>query len=235
MSAAAPGPSTAADTARRAASSTLRARALPLADPAEQRRRLDAADLAAARHGGDFGAALAAAGRDRLAAARLEIFQINLGRLCNMTCRHCHVDAGPDRADQAMDRATVDACLAALDRSTAHTVDLTGGAPELNPHFRELVEQSVARGRHVVDRCNLTVLLLPAQRCLPEWLAEIAHQALRVLAQCPDFSHLPPCVRIRTCILATLLHEMEAISFQLAEQRLGLTPLRKLWIAWRES
>lgn len=70
---------------------------------------------------------------------------------------------------------------------------------------------------------------------LPEWLAEMAHQALRVLAQCPDFSHLPPCVRIRTRILATLLHEMEAISFQLAEQRLSLTPLRKLWIAWRES
>ena len=171
MSGAAPGPPSAAGATLRAAARTLRARGLPLADPAEQVRRLAAADLAAARHGGDFKAALAAAGRDRLAPARLEVFQINLGRLCNMTCRHCHVDAGPDRAEQMMDGATVDACLAALDRSTAHTVDLTGGAPELNPHFRDLVEQSVARGRHVIDRCNLTVLLLPAQRDLPEWLA----------------------------------------------------------------
>ena len=66
-----------------------------------------------------------------------------------------------------MDRETIDLCLAALDRTTAHTVDITGGAPELNPHFRYLVEQCVARGKHVIDRCNLTILLLPASRTCP--------------------------------------------------------------------
>ena len=63
----------------------------------------------------------------------LDIFQINLGKLCNMTCKHCHVDAGPDRTTENMSRATIDACLIALDQTSAHTVDLTGGAPELNP------------------------------------------------------------------------------------------------------
>jgi len=89
-----------------------------------------------------------------------------------MTCRHCHVDAGPDRTDQMMSRETVDLCLAALDRTAAKVVDITGGAPELNPHFRYLVEQCVARGKHVMDRCNLTVLLTGPCRDLPDWFAE---------------------------------------------------------------
>ena len=71
-----------------------------------------------------------------------------------------------------MDRDTVDACLAALDRTNAHTVDLTGGAPELNPHFRYLVDRSVERGKHVIDRCNLTILLVPRYDDLPRWLGE---------------------------------------------------------------
>ena len=70
-----------------------------------------------------------------------------------------------------MSRETVDACLVALDRTDAHTVDLTGGAPELNPHFRYLVEECASRGVHVIDRCNLTVLLLPRSGDLPEFLA----------------------------------------------------------------
>jgi radical SAM/Cys-rich protein len=102
---------------------------------------------------------------------RIDVLQLNLGKLCNMTCRHCHVDAGPDRAAESMDRETMDLCLAALERSGAHTVDLTGGAPELNPHFRYLVDRCVERGAHVLDRCNLTVLLLPRCADLPEWLA----------------------------------------------------------------
>lgn len=101
----------------------------------------------------------------------LEIFQINVGKLCNMTCRHCHVDASPDRKE-IMTRETIDLCLQALDQTSAHTVDLTGGAPELNPNFRYLVDQCVARGKHVIDRCNLTVLLLPTLQDLPEWFAE---------------------------------------------------------------
>jgi radical SAM/Cys-rich protein len=108
----------------------------------------------------------------RLTPAAIDIFQINLGKLCNMTCKHCHVDAGPDRTDQMMSRETIDECLAALDRTAATIVDLTGGAPELNPHFRYLVDQCVARGRRVMDRCNLTVLLTGPCRDLPGWLAE---------------------------------------------------------------
>ena len=117
----------------------------------------------------------------------LEIFQINVGRLCNMTCRHCHVDAGPDRVAENMDRETVDLCLAALDRTTAHTVDITGGAPELNPHFRYLVDQSVARGKHVMDRCNLTILLLPRCADLPEWLAA---RGVEIVSSLPHYRRL---------------------------------------------
>jgi len=103
--------------------------------------------------------------------AAIEIFQVNVGKLCNMTCRHCHVDAGPDRTDQMMSRETVELCLAALDKTSARTVDITGGAPELNPHFRYLVDACVERGKHVMDRCNLTVLLTAPCRDLPEWFA----------------------------------------------------------------
>jgi len=146
---------------------SLRARHSPLVAPAAQLRLLDQLPLTR----GNFNDALAAAGWSTLVPAPLEILQINVGRLCNMTCRHCHVDAGPDRTMENMDRETVDLCLAALDRTRVHTVDITGGAPELNPHFRYLIEQAVARGKHVIDRCNLTVLLLPRCADLPEWLA----------------------------------------------------------------
>jgi len=119
-----------------------------------------------------------------LAPTAIEIFQVNVGKLCNMTCRHCHVDAGPDRTDQMMSRETVDLCLAALDRTGAKTVDLTGGAPELNPHFRYLVEQCVARGKHVMDRCNLTVLLTGPCRDLPQWFAE---RGVEVVCSLPHY------------------------------------------------
>lgn len=144
----------------------------PLADPKRQIDRLMAPDLTTGPHAGDFDAALAVSGWTRLDASRLEIFQINLGKLCNMTCRHCHVDAGPDRTDAMMDQATAEACIRALDQTAAHTVDFTGGAPELNPNFRFLVDEAVAREKHVIDRCNLTVLLLPNQRDLPGFLAD---------------------------------------------------------------
>jgi radical SAM/Cys-rich protein len=114
----------------------------------------------------------------------VDIFQINVGKLCNMTCRHCHVDAGPDRTDQMMSRETVELCLAALDRTAAKVVDLTGGAPELNPHFRYLVDECVARGKHVMDRCNLTVLLTGPCRDLPGWLAE---RGVEVVCSLPHY------------------------------------------------
>jgi radical SAM/Cys-rich protein len=163
---------------------SLRARGSPLASPVRQIEVVGAVDLAASPHGGDFARALAAHGWETLRPEAVGILQINLGKLCNMTCRHCHVDAGPDRADAVMDRETVEACLRALDRVGAATVDLTGGAPELNPHFRYLVDSIVLRGKHVIDRCNLTVLLLPAQRDLPEWLA---HRRVEIVASLPHY------------------------------------------------
>lgn len=88
----------------------------------------------------------------------LEIFQINIGKMCNQTCKHCHVDAGPDRKE-IMTQNTMEACLKILQANKLFTtVDLTGGAPEMNPHFRWFVEQIKALGIHVMVRCNLTIL-----------------------------------------------------------------------------
>ncbi|RMF66721.1 MAG: radical SAM/Cys-rich domain protein [Cyanobacteria bacterium J069] len=153
----------------------------PLTDPQQQLQTLNAVPLKGDR--GDFDKRLQQHGWPTLQPAKLEIFQINIGKLCNMTCRHCHVDAGPDRSE-VMSRKTVDACLQALDHTTAHTVDITGGAPELNPHFRYLVDECVKRGKHVIDRCNLTVLLIPSLRDLPEWLAE---RGVEVVCSLPHY------------------------------------------------
>lgn len=166
----------------RAVGFSLRARGSDLASPDVQLARLDAVDLSASVLAGDFSLALSSAGALPLRPAPLEIFQVNLGKLCNMSCRHCHVDAGPDRTDAMMDRETVDACLRALDLTGAHTVDVTGGAPELSPHFRYLVDEAVKRGKHVLDRCNLTVLLVPSLHDLPEWLAD---RGVEIVASLP--------------------------------------------------
>lgn len=157
---------------------SLLARRTPLADPAVQIALLDALAL----EGGDFDARVLAGRGVALRTTGVRIFQVNVGKLCNMTCRHCHVDAGPDRHTENMDRETVDLCLAALDRTSAGTVDITGGAPELNPHFRYLVDEAVKRGKHVIDRCNLSVLLLPRNRGLAEWLAE---RGVEIVASLP--------------------------------------------------
>ena len=152
---------------------SLRSRARTLAHPESQVALLESLDLKASRAGGDFERCLRESGHgDGLRPLPVDVFQINVGKLCNMTCAHCHVDAGPDRTEEVMTRSTAEACLRALDRTTAGTVDLTGGAPELNPSFRFLVEESVARGKHVVDRCNLSVLLLPRMAGLAEWMGE---------------------------------------------------------------
>jgi radical SAM/Cys-rich protein len=162
---------------------SLKQRRAALSNSQQQQALLDAVDLAHTSKQGSFDATLAAQGWEALTPAKLEIFQINLGKLCNMTCRHCHVDAGPDRKE-IMDRATIDACLSALDQTEAHTVDLTGGAPELNPHFRYLVEQCVKRSKRVIDRCNLTVLLLPRMEDLPAWFAE---RGVEVVCSLPHY------------------------------------------------
>jgi radical SAM/Cys-rich protein len=161
---------------------SLRARHSTLAAPAEQLRQL--AEVAVEGQPLDFEQSIAAAGFAGLHPAPLEIFQINLGKLCNMTCRHCHVDAGPDRTDAMMSRDTIEACLRALDQTTAHTVDLTGGAPELHPQFRYVVDEAVKRGKHVIDRCNLSVLLLSRNKGLADWLGE---RGVEIVASLPHY------------------------------------------------
>ena len=100
----------------------------------------------------------------------LDTLQVNLGYLCNLSCVHCHVNAGPTRTE-LMDRSTVEQVIALIDRTCIGTLDLTGGAPELNPHFRYLVSEARSRGVRVIDRCNLTVLFEPGQEDLAEFLA----------------------------------------------------------------
>ncbi|HEX6735468.1 MAG TPA: arsenosugar biosynthesis radical SAM (seleno)protein ArsS, partial [Azonexus sp.] len=101
---------------------------------------------------------------------RLETLQANLGYRCNQWCTHCHVAAGPKRTEQ-MAWETMELLLAFAARQAVPTLDLTGGAPELNPHFRRLVTAARAQGLHVIDRCNLTILGEPGQEDLGEFLA----------------------------------------------------------------
>ncbi|NEQ27814.1 MAG: radical SAM protein, partial [Microcoleus sp. SIO2G3] len=162
------------------ATTTLAQQRSPLAQPQQQISALNQLDLP----NGNFGKTIAQQGWERLTPSAIEIFQINVGKLCNMACRHCHVDAGPDRTRENMDRETIDACLRALDQTEAHTVDITGGAPELNPHFRYLVDECVQRGKHVIDRCNLTVLLLPGRQDLPQWLSD---RGVEVVCSLPHY------------------------------------------------
>jgi radical SAM/Cys-rich protein len=100
----------------------------------------------------------------------LSTLQVNLGYVCNQTCQHCHVNAGPNRTE-SMDAETVDAVIDALRACRVATLDLTGGAPELNPHFRRLVTAAREAGVRVIDRCNLTVLFEPGQEDLAGFLA----------------------------------------------------------------
>lgn len=93
-----------------------------------------------------------------LTPTRLEIFQVNLGKMCNQVCNHCHVDAGPDRKE-IMTRETMGLVLKAIEKSDCTTVDLTGGAPEMNPDFEWFVEQLSALDKKVMVRCNLTIIL----------------------------------------------------------------------------
>jgi len=132
----------------------------------------------------DFDAAVDAAGHPPLRRAATTTLQVNVGKLCNMSCRHCHVDAGPRRTE-IMSGDTVDRLLVLLAASPGvSTVDLTGGAPELNPHFRRLVVAARALGRRVIDRCNLSVLFEPGQEDLGEFL--VAHE-VEVVASLPCY------------------------------------------------
>ncbi len=115
---------------------------------------------------------------------RLETLQVNLGYKCNQTCVHCHVNAGPTRTEQ-MDRETMQTVLRYLEASGVGTLDITGGAPELNPHFRDLVGGARALGAHVIDRCNLTVLEEPGQDDLADFLAGLG---VEIVASLPCYT-----------------------------------------------
>jgi len=158
---------------------TLQRRAHPLSSTEEQRARLRELPLATT-----FDAAIAHAGHDPLRATKVEIFQMNVGKKCNQTCRHCHVDAGPERKE-VMPDAVVDRCLALFEQWNTPTLDITGGAPELHPRFREIVTRARALGRKVMDRCNLTITQTAGNLDLPEFLA--AHQ-VEVIASLPNFT-----------------------------------------------
>ncbi len=124
----------------------------------------------------------------RLRPTRIEIFQVNVGKLCNQTCAHCHVDAGPDRKEENMSRENFERCLDILARYDIPTVDITGGAPELNPHFRWFVEECRKLGKHVMNRCNLTVIVSNKKyHDLPEFFAK---NKVEVVSSLPHYSAL---------------------------------------------
>ncbi|MBK7963242.1 MAG: arsenosugar biosynthesis radical SAM protein ArsS [Bdellovibrionales bacterium] len=127
---------------------------------------------------------------DRVASLHLvrkasQILQVNIGRLCNLACHHCHVEAGPKRTEN-MTEATVSRVIDLLKTSkNITTVDLTGGAPELNPHFKNLVITARALGKKVIDRCNLTVLYEPGQE---ETMHFLKHNQVHIVASLPCYS-----------------------------------------------
>jgi radical SAM/Cys-rich protein len=130
----------------------------------------------------DFDATLAARGLS-LRAAAVETLQVNVGKLCNQACKHCHVDAGPKRTE-IMSRETAGQVIAAVRRFRVPTLDITGGAPELNPSFRYLVAEARRAGAHVIVRHNLTVTFEPRQEDLPEFFRE---HGVEVVSSLPYF------------------------------------------------
>ncbi|MBC7880646.1 MAG: arsenosugar biosynthesis radical SAM protein ArsS [Anaerolineae bacterium] len=115
---------------------------------------------------------------------RLETLQVSLGKYCNLACNHCHVEAGPKRTE-IMDRATAEQIVVWLQENSVVNLDLTGGAPELNPEFRYLVQAGRKLGFHIMDRCNLTVLYEPGQEDLAGFLAE---NQVEIIASLPCYS-----------------------------------------------
>jgi radical SAM/Cys-rich protein len=114
---------------------------------------------------------------------RLHTLQVNVGYRCNQSCVHCHVNAGPSRTEE-MSGEVADVVLAFLERRRASTLDITGGAPELNPQFRRLVTGARDMAVHVIDRCNLTILEVPGQEDLAEFLAA---QQVEIVASMPCY------------------------------------------------
>jgi radical SAM/Cys-rich protein len=114
----------------------------------------------------------------------LDTLQVNLGYKCNQTCQHCHVDAGPNRTEM-MDEATIDLVLQVIKARDIKTLDLTGGAPEMNVHFKSLVSRARDMGVRVIDRCNLTILFEPGYEDMAQFLAD---QKVEITASMPCYS-----------------------------------------------
>ncbi|HEC14005.1 MAG TPA: radical SAM/Cys-rich domain protein [Acidiferrobacteraceae bacterium] len=138
------------------------------------------------RSGGatEFGEKLIKSGTNPLTRAALGELQVNLGRLCNQACHHCHVDAGPKRTE-IMSWPVMERILGWARQNHIQRVDLTGGAPELNPHFRQFVDKFLDMGATVTSRCNLTVLFEPGQEDLAEWYAQ---RKIRLVCSLPCYS-----------------------------------------------
>lgn len=128
---------------------------------------------------------LGMAGMFPLKSSGIEIFQVNVGKMCNQVCRHCHVDAGPDRKE-IMSRETMQLCIDVLRSSDIGIVDITGGAPELNPDFRWFVTEIKKLGKHAIVRCNLTIILANKKFFyLPEFFKE---NGIEIVSSLPSFS-----------------------------------------------
>ena len=152
------------------ATTTLLRRGSELADTSNQLRVLRSIEGTAQLP--TFAQSLRAHGLAPLQPVEPRVFQVNMGKMCNQACKHCHVDAGPDRSE-IMSRETLEHCLAFLAASSIPIVDLTGGAPEMNPHFRWFVDEVVKLGRTVMVRCNLTIIVAnPKYNDLPQFYAE---------------------------------------------------------------
>ena len=133
----------------------------------------------------NFSSKLKEIGLAPLKPTKIEIFQVNVGKMCNQTCVHCHVDAGPDRKE-IMTKTTMQDCLDAIEDTDISTVDITGGAPEMNPHFRWFVEALRTRGVKIVVRCNLTIILAnPKYHDLPQFFKQ--HE-INIVSSLPYFN-----------------------------------------------
>lgn len=132
-----------------------------------------------------FEESLATYGKRKLTPVMPEALQVNVGKLCNQSCAHCHVDAGPDRTE-VMSKDLLEICIDILTKYNIPTLDITGGAPELNPNFRWFVEEAKKLDKHVIDRCNLTIIVSnPRFHDLPDFFAE--HE-VQVISSLPSFN-----------------------------------------------
>ncbi len=154
----------------------------PLASPAGQ---IEVLDNYEGINIPSFESKLNELGHSPLRPTGIDIFQINVGKMCNQVCTHCHVDAGPDRKE-IMTRETMEQCLHALAGTDISTIDLTGGAPEMNPNFRWFVEELSKLGKKIIVRCNLTIILAnPKYNDLPEFFKE---HKVNVVSSLPYFT-----------------------------------------------